>query len=45
MKADSDSYKVSAETSKSKQERKTIPLRFVRRKARAFAKRKSTRVA
>jgi len=45
MKTDPGSYKVNTVTSKSKQERKTIPLRLVRRKARAFARRKNTRVA
>ena len=45
MKADPGSYQVNTVTSKRKQERKTIPLRLVRRKARAFARRKNTRVA
>ena len=36
---------VNTVTRKSKQERKTIPLRLVCRKARAFARRKNTRVA
>jgi len=45
MKADPGSYEVDAVTNKSQQERKTIPLRLVRRKVRAFAKRKNTRVA
>ena len=45
MKADPGSYKVKATTSKSERERKTIPLRLVRRKARAFAEKKNTRIA
>jgi len=45
MKADPGSYKVNAATSKSERERKTIPLRLVRRKARAFAEIKNTRIA
>ena len=44
MKADPGSYKVNTATSKSERERKTIPLRLVRRKARAFAKKKNTRI-